>query len=84
MQLSPLSSYVRTIRPELPAEAFAPATSRLLWLPFHLAVIATCSVMTAPMGAQLAHKLPVKKLKRVFASLLYLLASYMLWKGLQG
>ena len=40
--------------------------------------------MTAPMGAQLAHKLPVKKLKRVFASLLYLLASYMLWKGLQG
>ncbi len=54
-----------------------------IWLPA-LAVIATCSVMTAPMGAQLAHKLPVKKLKRVFASLLYLLASYMLWKGLQG
>lgn len=47
MQLSPLSSYVRTIRPELPAEAFAPATSRLLWLPFHLAVIATCTVAIA-------------------------------------
>jgi fatty acid desaturase len=31
----------------LPAEAFAPATSRLLWLPFHLAVIATCTVAIA-------------------------------------
>jgi len=26
----------------------------------------------------------VKKLKRVFASILYLLAAYMLWKGLHG
>ena len=47
MQLSPLSAYVRTVRPELPAEAFAPATSRLLWLPFHLAVIVTCTVAIA-------------------------------------
>ena len=28
-----------------------------------------------------AHALPVAKLKRVFASILYLLAAYMLWKG---
>jgi uncharacterized membrane protein YfcA len=54
-----------------------------IWLPA-LAVIAVCSVLTAPLGAKAAHNLPVKKLKRVFASILYLLAAYMLWKGMQG
>jgi len=52
-----------------------------LWLP-GLGVIAACSVMTAPLGARAAHKLPVKQLKRVFASILYLLAAYMLYKGI--
>jgi uncharacterized membrane protein YfcA len=52
-----------------------------IWLPA-LGVIATCSVLTAPMGARAAHKLPVKQLKQVFASILYLLAAYMLYKGL--
>lgn len=52
-----------------------------IWLP-GLLVIASCSVMTAPFGAAAAHRLPVKKLKRVFASILYLLAAYMLYRGL--
>lgn len=52
-----------------------------VWLPA-LGVIASCSVLTAPLGARAAHKLPVKPLKRVFASILYLLAAYMLYKGL--
>lgn len=52
-----------------------------IWLPA-LGVIAACSVMTAPLGARAAHKLPVKQLKRVFASILYLLAAYMLYKGI--
>ena len=52
-----------------------------IWLPA-LLVIASCSVLTAPLGASAAHKLPVKRLKRVFASLLYLLAAYMLYRGL--
>ena len=52
-----------------------------LWLPA-LTVIAFCSVLTAPLGAKAAHKLPVKQLKRVFASILYLLAAYMLYRGL--
>ena len=51
-----------------------------VWLPA-LAVIATCSVLTAPLGAKAAHSLPVKQLKRVFAYLLFGLAAYMLWKG---
>ncbi len=54
-----------------------------IWLPA-LLVIATCSVLTAPLGAKAAHNLPVTKLKRVFASILYLLAAYMLYKGLNS
>ncbi len=54
-----------------------------IWLPA-LAVIAVCSFLTAPLGAKAAHSLPVAKLKRVFASVLYVLAVYMLWKGLHG
>jgi len=52
-----------------------------VWLPA-LAVIAACSVLTAPLGARAAHNLPVVRLKRIFAVLLALLAGYMLWKGL--
>ena len=54
-----------------------------LWLPA-LGVIALCSVLMAPLGAATAHKLPVKQLKRVFASVLYVLAAYMLYKGLSA
>jgi uncharacterized membrane protein YfcA len=64
--------------PGLPAGALG-----YVWLPA-LAVIACASVLTAPLGAKAAHALPVKSLKRVFACLLYLLAGYMLYKGLAG
>lgn len=47
-----------------------------------LLVVATASVLTAPLGVKAAHALPVKPLKRIFAFVLYLLASYMLYKGL--
>ncbi len=36
----PISSYAREVRPALPPEAFEPVPSRLLWLSFHVAVIA--------------------------------------------
>jgi uncharacterized membrane protein YfcA len=62
----------------LPADAFG-----YIWVPA-LAVIAACSVFTAPLGAKAAHNLPVKKLKRVFASVLYLLAAYMFYKGISS
>lgn len=38
--LVPQSTYVRELRPELPAEVFEPARSRLALIPVHLAVIA--------------------------------------------
>jgi uncharacterized protein len=37
------------------------------------------SVLTAPIGARAAHRLPVATLRRVFAGLLYVLATKMLW-----
>ena len=54
-----------------------------IWLP-GLVVIGLCTMVTAPMGARLAHKMPVHKLKRGFALLLFLLASYMLYRGLHS
>ncbi|NBW69384.1 MAG: sulfite exporter TauE/SafE family protein [Betaproteobacteria bacterium] len=59
----------------LPDDAFG-----YIWLPA-LLVIALCSVFTAPIGAKIAHMLPLKRLKRIFACVLYLLAAYMFYKG---
>lgn len=44
-----------------------------------LAAIAVASVLTAPLGAKMAHRLPVKKLKKIFAVLLYTLGIRMAW-----
>ena len=41
-------------------------------------------MVTAPIGARMAHTMPVLKLKRGFALLLFLLASYMLYRGLHS
>jgi uncharacterized membrane protein YfcA len=60
----------------LPADAIG-----FIWVPA-LVVIAVCSVFTAPLGAKAAHMLPVKKLKRIFGSVLYVLAIYMFYKGI--
>jgi len=49
-----------------------------------LALVAVASVFTAPLGAKAAHRLPVKKLKRIFAGMLYVLAIYMLMKGINS
>ena len=54
-----------------------------IWLPA-LGIIAVCSVLTAPLGAKAAHTLPVATLKKVFASVLYVLAAYMLYRGLSS
>ncbi len=41
--------------------------------------IAGCSVLTAPLGARLAHSLPVNRLKQVFAVLLLVMGTKMLY-----
>jgi uncharacterized membrane protein YfcA len=57
--------------PALPA-----ASLGFVYLPA-LAALVVGSVATAPLGARLAHRLPVTTLKRVFALLLFALATKM-------
>jgi uncharacterized protein len=45
-----------------------------------LAGIALASIITAPWGAALAHRLPTPILRRLFACLLLALGLNMLWK----
>jgi len=47
MQLHPVSHYAHELRRDLPASAFAPAHSRLAWLPLHLAIIALATTSIA-------------------------------------
>ncbi len=49
-----------------------------------LIALASASVLTAPLGARVAHSLDTTRLKRLFALLLYLLAGYMLYKAARG
>ena len=44
-----------------------------------LGIILIASVLAAPFGARLAHRLPVRVLRRIFAGLLLLLSAKMLW-----
>jgi uncharacterized membrane protein YfcA len=61
--------------PGLPAWSFG-----YIYVPA-LLVIAVASVAMAPVGARAAHRMPVQKLKRIFAMILYALSAYMLWKA---
>lgn len=49
-----------------------------------LLTIALASVVTAPLGARAAHALNTKPLKRVFALMLFMLAGYMLYRGIKA
>jgi len=51
-----------------------------VYIPAFLGIIAT-SMLTAPFGAKLAHSLPVAKLKKIFAILLYIVGTKMLWSA---
>jgi uncharacterized membrane protein YfcA len=54
-----------------------------LYLPA-LAIISLASVITAPIGAKVAHSMPTASLKRVFAGLLLVLAVYMFMRSIQS
>jgi len=58
----------------------APGMFGYIYWPALLALV-VASVLTAPLGARTAHRLPVKSLKRVFAYLLFCLAAYMFYKA---
>ena len=52
-----------------------------MYLPALVLVVAT-SMLAAPLGARLAHSLPVKRLRVVFALMLYFFAVRMLFRRL--
>jgi uncharacterized membrane protein YfcA len=60
-----------------------PGALGFLYLPA-LAVIALASVLTAPLGAHVAHSLNIRQLRRIFGVMLFVLAADMLWRGLHG
>ena len=62
----------------LRVDGLPPYSLGFVYLPA-LAAIAVASILTAPLGAKLAHRLPVKKLKKIFAILLYTLGMRMAW-----
>jgi Predicted permeases len=49
-----------------------------IYLPAFFGVVAA-SIITAPLGAKMAHSMPVAKLKKIFACLLVVVATRMLW-----
>ena len=49
-----------------------------------LFLVASTSVLLAPIGARVAHAMDVARLKRAFAGLLYGIAVYMLYVGVSG
>lgn len=53
------------------------STGFVYWPAFLGIVIA--SFFTAPLGARMTHKLPVKRLKKIFGLLLIILAIKMFW-----
>jgi uncharacterized membrane protein YfcA len=55
-----------------------PLALGFVYVPALLGIVAG-SVLTAPIGARTAHRLPVETLRRIFACLLYVLATKMLW-----
>lgn len=57
--------------------ALPPWSSGYVYWPAFLGIVAT-SVLFAPLGARLAHRLPARQLKRIFALLLYALGIRML------
>ena len=58
--------------PDLPAPSLG-----YVYLPA-LALVVMTSMLAAPVGARVAHRLPIKQLRRLFALLLYVFAARML------
>ncbi len=65
------------------ATGLPPGAVGYIYMPA-LVIIAVASVVMAPIGVRAAHALPVVKLKRAFASILFCLAAYMLWKAISA
>ena len=61
-----------------------PAGTLGFWYLPAVAVLAACTVLFAPLGVKVAHKLPADALKTAFGLLLLAIATQMLWKWLHA
>jgi uncharacterized membrane protein YfcA len=78
-----LAGSVGYIMAGLGVDGMPPESVGFVYLPALLG-LALGSWLTAPFGARATHRLPVQRVKRIFAGLLYLLAvrmAYGLWAG---
>ena len=73
-----IATALNRLRSEL---GLPPLSLGFVYGPALLGIVAG-SVLTAPIGARAAHRLPLTTLRRIFAGLLYLLATKMLWSYL--
>ena len=64
------------------AVSLPPFSVGFIYIPALIGIV-LASVVTAPLGVRLAHSLPVPRLKKIFALLLFLVATKMAW-GLIG
>ena len=60
------------------AASLPPFSVGFIYLPALVGIV-LASVVTAPLGVKLAHSLPVPRIKRIFALLLFLVATKMAW-----
>ncbi len=60
------------------ASGLAPWSLGYIYVPALFWIVAA-SMLTAPIGARLAHRTPTGRLRKIFAVLLYILATSMLW-----
>ena len=67
----------------LRATDLPPWSLGFVYLPAMAAVV-VASMLSAPLGASVAHRWPAAKLRRAFAALLFTLGAYMVWKAIRG
>lgn len=73
-----LAGFIGYVVSGLKAEGLPPYTLGYVYLPALICVV-SMSIITAPKGANLAYRLPVKKLKRLFGAFLAILATKMIF-----
>jgi len=78
-----LSGAIGYVANGLPVDGLPPYSLGFVYLPA-LIGIAAASFLSAPLGARLAHRLPVSRLKKIFAILLLTIGTKMLWGVLAG
>jgi len=74
------SDWLAKLRTGLRKTGLPPYSLGYVYLPALVAIVVT-STLLAPVGARVAHALPVARLRHAFAAMLFVLGAYMWWKA---